>query len=245
MRPGVCWVRWADQGAHYWALGSCGVVAFIRGGFRVRVGGRWVYPGSLGSLACALAVVGFVRDRLVHSGASLGSSGFLWFIRERPGSVAFIRVVGFILGRWVHSVAPWGSFGSSGVVRITQLRPGYRWIHMGSFGSLRCALGVFGFIRVRLVHSGAPRGALGSSGVVGFTPVRPGCRCVHPWSIGSLGCALWVVGFILGGTQVCPGGSWVHTGSFGSLRCALGVFGFIRVRCVRSGAPWGTLGSLG
>ena len=62
------------------------------------------------------------------------------------------------------------------------MRPGYRWVDTGSFGSLLCALGVFSFIRVRLVHSGAPWGALGSCGSLGsfevvvFTRVRHGGR---------------------------------------------------------------------
>ena len=69
---------------------------------RVRPGGRWVHPGSLGSLRCALIIVGFIRGRLVHSGSpwgSLGSSGLVWFARERSGGVGFMRVVEFIRGR--------------------------------------------------------------------------------------------------------------------------------------------------
>ena len=38
----------------------------------VRPGGR---PFLLGSLRCAIVVVGFIRSRRVHSGAPLGSAG--------------------------------------------------------------------------------------------------------------------------------------------------------------------------
>ena len=81
---------------------------------------RWVYPVSLGSLACTLGVVGYIRDRWVHSRAlwgSLGSSGVVEFTRVRPGcrwvhpvssgSLArALEVIGFIRGRWFHSQAP-------------------------------------------------------------------------------------------------------------------------------------------
>ena len=70
---------------------SFGVGGFTRvrssvvvGFTRVRPGERWVYPGSLGSLRCALGIVVFI-----------------------PGLVHSMRVVGFIRGRWVHSGAPW------------------------------------------------------------------------------------------------------------------------------------------
>ena len=88
---------------------------------------------------------------------------------------------------------------------LTQVRPGCRWVHTGSFDSLRCALGVFGFIPSRWVQSRAPlgvhAGSFGSSRIVEFTRVRPGVRWVHP---GSLRSALGFDGFILRGL--------VHTG---------------------------------
>ena len=88
-------------------------------------------------------------------------------------------VVGFIRGDWVHSGAPWGSFGLCVVDVFNRVCPGVRWVHPGSFGSLRFAQGVIGFILGRWVHSGAPWVSLGSSRV-------------------ALGYALWIVGFILG-----------------------------------------------
>ena len=41
-------------------------------------------------------------------------------------------------------------------VGFIRVRTGYRWVHLGSFGSLGCALGVVGYIRRRWVRSGAP-----------------------------------------------------------------------------------------
>ena len=117
--------------------------------------GRWVQPGSLGSVVFTLGVDG---GRCVHF--ALG-------------------VVGFILGRWVHSGLRLGPLGSSGVVGFTCVRDG---VHQGLLGSLGFALVLFGFIRVRRVRSGSSLGSLGSSGVVGFTPVRLGSRWVHSGS---------------------------------------------------------------
>ena len=86
---------------------------------------RWVQPGSLGSLGCALAVVGFIGGRLVHSGGprgSLGASRVVRFTLVLPGGRWFRPVslrsdgwalwdIGFILGSWGLSDAPWGSKG--------------------------------------------------------------------------------------------------------------------------------------
>ena len=115
MRPGG---RWVDAGS----FGSLGRA----------LGGRWVHAGrsvhprSLGSLVRAMVVVEFIQGGWVHHGApwgSLVSFGSVWFTREHPGGVGFMRVVGLIRGRWVHSGAPWGSLGSSGVVGFMQVRP--------------------------------------------------------------------------------------------------------------------------
>ena len=54
---------------------------------------------------------------------------------------------------------------------------GVRWVHPGSLGSLRCALGVVEFIW-------------------GGTRARPGGRWVHPVSLCSPGSALLDVGFM-------------------------------------------------
>ena len=59
-------------------------------------------------------------------------------------SFSFIRValccalgvVDFIRGRWVQSSAPWGSLDLSGVVGVTCVRPGGRWVHPGSLDTL-------------------------------------------------------------------------------------------------------------
>ena len=184
----------------YVSVGSSEVVEFTQ----VHHWGRWVHPGWLGSLRCALGVFGFIW--------------FVWFTREHPGGVGFMRVVGIVRGRWVHSIAPWGSLGSSGVVGFTRVRPVRRWVHAASLVSsgvaLVYALGFVGFIRCRWVLSSAPCGSLRSSVVVGFT-------------------------------RVCPGDRWVHPGSLGSLVCAMGVVEFIRGGWVHSGMPWGSLGSFG
>ena len=89
---------------------------------------------------------------------------------------------GFIKCLWVHSNSPWVSLGSSGVVGFTRVRPGVRWVHLQSFGSLAFALEVVGFTRRRpegrwvhaggWVHSGSPWGSFGSFGVVEFTRIR-------------------------------------------------------------------------
>ena len=128
---------------------------------------------SLGSLECALAVVGFIQRVPCGSSGASGDTGLTgvrtWSRPVHPH-------------RWVHWDAPWGSSGSSGIARFTGMRPGVRrgqwfhwserWrspesfgivsfirvclggrrIHSGSQGSLGCALG---FIRVRWVHWGA------------------------------------------------------------------------------------------
>ena len=77
---------------------SSGVVGFTR----VRTAGLSVLPGSLGSLAFALGVIGFIWSRKVHSGS-------LWGRQVHPGllgSLGFtlgvaIGVVGFHPGRGI------------------------------------------------------------------------------------------------------------------------------------------------
>ena len=97
--------------------------------------------------------------------------------------------------------------------------------------------GDVGFISVRSAHSCAPWGSLGSFGcalrVVGFIGFHLGEA--RGWS-----CSFWCVGFV----RAHPGGRRVHFGSLCSFERVLGVVRFIRVRCVRSGAPWGSLGSI-
>ena len=84
---------------------------------RVRPGYRLVHSGSLGSLGCALGVVGFFLGRWIHSSVTWESLGSLGVV----GCV--LGVVGFIRGRWVHIGAPSGLLGSFGVVRLIMVRP--------------------------------------------------------------------------------------------------------------------------
>ena len=81
--------------------------------------------------------------RWVHAG-SLGSHEFA------------LGVNGFIRGRWIHLGSQRGSLGSSGVVGLTQVCPGYHWVNPGWLGSLGLALGVNGLIRRLWVHWRSP-----------------------------------------------------------------------------------------
>ena len=114
--------------------------------------GGWFQPVSLGLLAHALGVVGFIRDRWVNS----RRHGVLWVY---PGS--FTRPTGlFVHSGSLGSLArSWWSLGSSGVVGFTYAGPAGRWVHPGcrwvpprSLGSLVRALGVYGLIRCRWVR---------------------------------------------------------------------------------------------
>ena len=88
------------------------------------------HPGWLGSLGCALGVVGFIRGRSrvrprgrwVHPGP-LGSLG------------SALGVVRFVWGCWVHSDSPCGSLSSSGVVGFTRKRPWGSWVYAEWLGS--------------------------------------------------------------------------------------------------------------
>ena len=176
----------------------------------------------MSALGCPLQVVGFTRvhpvSHCVHPWTLYSlvcALEFLWFIR----------------GCWVHLGAPFGSLGSSGDVSFTRVRPGCRWVRLGSLSSLGCTLGVVGIVCSRWirwgrwVHSFARWWSL-----------------FHPRSLGSLVCTLGVVGFIRG--------HWVHWGAPWGLLCSSGVVGFTGVcpggrwfilgRWVHSGAPWGS-----
>ena len=114
-------------------------------------------------------VVGFVRGRWVHWGASWGLSGssmVAGFIGVRsgrsrvlPGSLGSLGcalwVVGFFRGDWVHCGSRWVSSGSSAVAGFIGVRCGGNRFRPGSLGSS------------------------GLSGVAGFIGVRPGGRRVH------------------------------------------------------------------
>ena len=129
----------------------------------MRPGGLRVHLGWLGSLGCALRVVGFIRARpwghscglrcrLVRSVALRGSLG------------SFGRALG-VVGSFRR--APCGSFGFVEFVRAL------RRVHSCSLGSFGCALAV---VRVCWVLWGAPLGRLCSFAFVGFIRARPGGR---------------------------------------------------------------------
>ena len=160
----------------WWLLGSSVVAGFTC----ARSWGRLVYQGSLGSLARALGLVGFVWGRLVNSHTPwvlLGLSGVFGFTHVGPGFIWAHP------GRLGHSHAPCGSLGSSGVVLFTHARRGGRRFYPVSLWSLTRALGVVGLIRSLWVHSRGPWGLVGSSV---FVRTRPSGCCVHPGSLGSL-----------------------------------------------------------
>ena len=117
---GFIWCRWVHLGAPWGSLRSSVDVGFTR----VRPGVRWVHPGSLRSLRCALGVVGFIRGRLVHS-------------RAHTDGVVFMRVV-----------------GSSDVVGFTLVHHGGHSVHPESLVSRGCAFQFDGFIMRGWVHSG-------------------------------------------------------------------------------------------
>ena len=90
-------------------------------------GGRKIHPGAMNLLGFNMEVVGFIRNRSVHSSAPWGWSGSSGVIGVRSGD-----------GR-VHPVSL-GTLGSA--LRYVHCC----WVH----------LGVVGFVRVRLVHWIAP-----------------------------------------------------------------------------------------
>ena len=133
-----------------WTMVSSGVAEFIG----VFPGGHRVDPVSLGSLRCALEVVGFFRVAGFNRVRHCGRRDHPW---SRGSLVCTLVVVGFIRGLWVL----WGRrvhqecLGSSG----------FAFLSLGSFGvagfigvyprrfnlrSLWCSMGV-----VSLIHWGA------------------------------------------------------------------------------------------
>ena len=256
---GFIWRPWVHSSASWGSSGSFGAVGYIRlrpwgssGSFGdvafiwVRRVCRQVHSGTFGSLGCALGVAGcrwehssvpwvssgFIRGRLVHSGAPLVSSGpfvAVGVIPVCPGVVVFFQV------SWLNSVAHWWSCGSFGAFEFI-LVPGVCRVPSGSLGSFVCAHGVFGFVRR---CSGAPWWSMDSFGIIRLIWVLLVGRWVHLGSLCSFGCAMGVVGLI----RVRSGAPWVSMGSFWSLdtSCALwvpfGTFVFVRVRSVNSGSP--------
>ena len=138
------WVYWC---APLVSSGSSVVAGFIR----VHPRCHWV---SLGSLGCALRVVGFTAVAGFIEVRPEGGRG-------HPGSLCSLEcalvVVRFVQGYWGE---PWESSGSS---RIGVCRRGRR------------------FVRGRWVHWGVP---WGSSGSVGFVRMRLWVHRVHLVSLG-------------------------------------------------------------
>ena len=199
---------------------------------------------SLGSLGCALGIVGFVRCRAAHwcTPWSSGSFAVSGFIGKRPGGS--FGVAGFI------GVRPGGRRVRFGVAAFIVLRPGCRKVRSRSLGSLGCALVFVGLVGGSRVHWGSP---WGSSGSFGVARVHPGGHRDRSGSLGCLVCALGIVGFGHGGgvrsgwlgLLGCPGGRRFRSESLGSLGCVLGDVGFVRCRWVHCCAPWGSSGSFG
>ena len=169
----------------------------------------------MGSLTCALGVVGFIRHSVVRSCVPRGSLSSSW-------------VVGF-------TRAPWVLLGSSAVVGFPDVHlgvcwvhsrvfPGGRWVHQGSLGSLARTLGFVGFIRGRWVHSG--------------------CRRFHPVSLTSLARALGVAAFIRS-RCVQSRAPCVSLGLSGVIRFTRVRTSIIPGSCDHSRAHWRSLSSSG
>ena len=211
---------WVHSGAPLGSFGLCGVDAFTcvcAGGRWIHPGSlcslqcaQGVFRFNLGRSVYSCAPWMSFGHPGWHTGTRSGSSGSSWvigFTQKRTrcrwvyfdapwGLLGSCAVVGFM-----RSGTPWGSLGSSGVVGFSRVRssvvvgfnrvrPGGRWVHPESLGSLRSAMGIVWFIRGPLVHS---------MQFVGFTRLRHGGRWVHPGSLGSRGFALGFNAFIMHG----------------------------------------------
>ena len=118
-----------------------------------------------------------------------------------------------------------------------------RWVLSRLSGS---SVSAFRVVPIRLVQPDTPWGSLGSFEFVWFVLVRLAlvvARFVRFPLIpsGALCRSLVFFWFV----RVGPGGLWLRSGVSVSFGCATGVAGFVRVRLVRSRAPWGSLGSSG
>ena len=225
-----------------------------------------VSPGDCRVLSCAfgpfpfaLAVVGCVRMRSVHSRASWWSSCSFGYLRSIPVRSTCRRV---------HSAAchPFPcALGVRGCARYIPERRGGLRLHSVAIRTFPCALGVVGFVRLRTVYSRAPwvmvvwvrsihvhtvevvwfvsvrlvnsHAPLGSSGwLVCVRPGRRRVRSVHSRvPLGSSGSFLCVP-FI----PLRHGGRLVCSCACGPFPCALGFDWFVRVRSVHYLSPWGS-----
>ena len=129
-----------------------------------------------------------------------------WCCWNHPGYLG-----AFVSGRSVHSRASWGSLGSSGVGAIIHARPGGRWVHPGSLGSLAQALGVLGSLGIVLFTRVKPWGRW-------VLPACPGCRCFHSRQLWVSLSLSWVGEF----TRACSGGRWIHPGRWVHSRMSWG-----------------------
>ena len=176
VQAGALWgsfgVFWVHCGAPCRSTGSLWVDVFTR----VRSGLHRVHSGSLGSLGCALGTVWFNRVLLGSLRCALAVVGVVGFTQKRPGGrrvhlgclvscVRALGVLGFIRGRWVHAGSPWGSSGVIGFTWEVErfigglwFRAGAPWgrlVHSGSLCSRGCVLCVIEFIRGYGVHADA------------------------------------------------------------------------------------------
>ena len=176
----------------------------------VHWGGR-VLSGLLGSLRCALRIVGYFK------GIALRPGGCRVLSEPQDSLVCALRVVDFA------GVRPAGRFM---VAELIGMCPGGRQVLSVWLGSSGCAQGDVGFVRGHRVHCGSPCGSSGSFGVTGFIGVDPGGRRVRSVSLGTFGNALGVVGFVRGRSVhwVTPCGS---SGSFGVAGFSPGCLRFV------------------
>ena len=85
----------------------------------------------IGSLGCALGVVGFVRSRCIHLGVLWGKSGVAGLIGVCPGDIMIVRSTPWCSSRSFKNSGFIGSFGVAalfswtlGVVKFVPGRPG-------------------------------------------------------------------------------------------------------------------------
>ena len=138
-----CWVH---RGAPWGSLGLSRVAVL----YRVHPGDRRDHPGSLGSLGLSSSTSGFIwvrprgrRVSLGSLGCALGVVGFTavaGYIEVRPedgrGHSGSLRSLG---APWASSdssgvIAPWWSSGSSGVAGLIVARPWVHWVRQGLLG---------------------------------------------------------------------------------------------------------------
>ena len=207
---------------------------------------------GIGSLGCALSIVGLVRGHWVHLGVPLRKSGLF----------GFAGFIGVCPGGHQDCSGSMGSLGCAVVSSYSFEVDGCIWVRCGGrpvrsvcLGSLGCAPVVVSFARNLWVFWEAHWDSQGSFRFAGFIGVRPGGRRVRSGLQDSFGAPLRssglfaVTGFIsaVGVVRFGRCRSWgrrVRSRSLGSFRLALGVVGFGWCRWLHWDAPWGTSASL-